>query len=320
MDERRDCTKVQYPPYPPIRRLSAQVTKVTKEPTVSITPQAWVAVIAAFLSCLLGIPDHIAAQEQPAAPPPPATQPAHPGAKTGADPTDFITRIEPSYEHKRLDDETELDLLTVRGDLALRRNLSLRVDFPLVSYGPDPGATAAGFEQGFGLGDIVTQLSFKPYSSPRMAALAGFRVDLNTASMPGMGQGGTTYAPLAAVGFFPSRRWIIAPLVQWYLGSDFDNAPLPGSRDRDELSIRVVTIYQVGKPNIAYLLLDPEYVRNFETETDVFTVSLEYGKAVGRGALLLLKPSVGLEGEGGALDWGLKFGFRQMWPGNFIIK
>jgi hypothetical protein len=148
----------------------------------------------------------------------------------------------------------------------------------------------------------------------------GFRTDWNTASTPGMGQGGTTYAPLAAVAFFPSRRWVIAPLAQWYLGSDFTNAPLPGVRDRDELSIRVLAIYQAGKPNLAYLLLDPEYVRNFETDTDVFTVALEYGKAVGRSALLLLKPSVGAHGEGGALDWGLKFGFRQMWPGNYIIK
>jgi len=68
------------------------------------------------------------------------TGPAHAEekAKTGADPTDFITRYEPSYEHKDLDNGAKLDLFVLRTDLALRRNLSLRVDFPLVHF--DPGS------------------------------------------------------------------------------------------------------------------------------------------------------------------------------------
>jgi hypothetical protein len=271
----------------------------------------------ATLACLVGMPVHLAAQEPPAAPPP--AQPPAGGPKTGADPTDFITRIEPSYEHKTLNDETGLDIVTARADLALRPNWSIRMDFPLVSFAPTAAATAAGFSEGFGLGDVVTQLSYKPYSNGRMAVLTAFRVDMNTSTSPGMGQGGTTYAPVGAVAFL-RRRWVIAPVAQWYLGSDFDNAPLPGTHDRSELSIRCVTIYQVGKPNVTYLLLDPEYIRDFETETSTFTVNLEYGKVVGRGALLLLRPSVGLDDEGGGLDWGFKFAFRQMWPGNFIIK
>lgn len=270
----------------------------------------------AMFAWAIALPPLLASQQRPAA----AAQALAEAPKTGADPTDFITRIEPSYEHKRLDDGTQLEVFTLRGDLALRRNVSLRLDVPLVGYRPADAATAAGYERGFGLGDVVTQATFKPFSSPRMAALMGMRVDLNTASIPGLGQGGTTYAPLGAVGFFPSPQWVVAPVVQWYLGSNFDNAPLPGTRDRDELSIRVVTIYQPGKPNLAYLLLDPEYVRDFEAHINKFTVSLEYGTAVGRTALLLFKPSVGLVGEGGALDWGLKFAFRQMWPGKYIVR
>ena len=59
-------------------------------------------------------------------------------AKTGADPTDFITRIEPSYERKRIHqdksrgDTTDIDLLVIRGDLALRPDLSLRLDLPFM--------------------------------------------------------------------------------------------------------------------------------------------------------------------------------------------
>jgi hypothetical protein len=274
--------------------------------------RATVAAIVATLAFLVGMPDQLGARQQPAAPPSPA-------AKTGADPTDFITRIEPSFDHRTLNDGTGLDIVTVRTDLALRPNVSLRLDFPLLSYDPTDAATAAGFSRGFGLGDVVTQLSYKPYSNARMAVLTGFRVDINTSTSPGMGQGGTTYAPVAGVAFL-RRRWVIVPVAQWYLGSDFDNTPLPGTRDRSELSIRVVTIYQVGKPNLTYLLLDPEYIRNFETETSTFTINLEYGKVVGRGALLLVRPAFGLDDEGGGIDWGLKFAFRQMWPGNFIVK
>jgi hypothetical protein len=255
----------------------------------------------------------LASQQRPA--PPQAAV-----ARTGADPTDFITRIEPSYEHKRLENGTQLDQLTLRGDLALRRNLSLRLDVPLVGYRATSAAAAAGLNDAFGLGDVVTQLMVKPYSSAHMATLLGMRADLNTATAPGMGQGGTTYAPVAAVGFFPNPKWVVAPVAQWYLGNDFDNAPLPGTHDRDELSLRLVTIYQAGKPNLAYLLVDPEYVHDFESDLDRLTVSAEYGTMVGRTALILLRPSIGLKGEGGAVDWGLKFAFRQMWPGNYIIK
>jgi hypothetical protein len=287
--------------------------------TASISPRPWMAALAATLACWLGTPASMAvALQEPAAPPPPAAQPPA-AAKTGADPTDFITRIEPSFEHKTLNDETTLDIVTVRTDLALRPNWSIRLDFPLLSFEPTAAATAAGYSQGFGLGDVVTQLSYKPYSNGRMAALTALRLDLNTSTSPGMGQGGTTYAPVAAVAFLRGR-WLIAPVLQWSLGSDFDNAPLPGTRDRSELSIRCVTVYQIGRPNITYLLLDPEYIRDFETETSRFTVNLEYGKVVGRGALLLLRPSVGLDDEGGGLDWGFKFAFRQMWPGSYMVK
>jgi hypothetical protein len=276
--------------------------------------RAGVAGIAATLGCLVGMPHQLGAQQQLAAPP------GTPAAKTGADPTDFITRIEPSFEHRTLNDGTGLDILTVRTDLALRSNWSLRLDFPMLSFDPTAAATAAGYSRGFGLGDIVTQLAYKPYSSARLAVLTGFRVVIYSARLPGVGQGGTTYAPVAGVAFLLNPRWVIVPVAQWYLGNAFENDPLPGTRDRSELSIRAVTIYQVGKPNLTYLLLDPEYTRDFETETSTFTVNLEYGKVIGRGALILLRPSFGLDDAGGGIDWGFKFAFRQMRPGSFIIK
>ena len=103
-------------------------------------------------------------------------------AKTGADPTDFITRYEPSYEHIDLDNGSKLNLFVLRTDLALRRDLSLRLDFPLVNFDPSSAQKRTGFDSETGFGDLVTQLIYKPYSGKSLAAIFGLRVDWDTAS------------------------------------------------------------------------------------------------------------------------------------------
>lgn len=97
--------------------------------------------------------------------------------KTGADPTDFITRYEPSYEHKELDNGSELELFVLRGDLALRRDISLRVDLPVINFDPDSDLDRIGFDDETGFGDMITQIIYKPYSGDQMAAIVGLRVD-----------------------------------------------------------------------------------------------------------------------------------------------
>ncbi len=239
--------------------------------------------------------------------------------KNGADPTDFITRYEPTFEHKTLDDGSDLDLMILRTDLSFRPNLSLRLDFPLAGFRPDPSLEPAGFESTFGFGDVVTQILYKPYSGKGKAAIVGLRVDWDTATAGELGQGGTTYAPLAAVAFTPNPRLVHVPLVQWFLGRDFDNDPLPGERDRNALSFRQLVIWGVGKPNLAYLLVDPEVIVDFENDNDVTaTLGLEFGKPFGRGTLLVLKPTIGLTDD--TTDWGIKFAFRHMFPNKFLLK
>lgn len=239
--------------------------------------------------------------------------------KSGADPTDFITRYEPSFEHKTLDDGSHLDLMILRTDLSLRPNLSLRLDFPLAGFRPDPSLQAAGFESTFGFGDIVTQILYKPYSGNGRAAIVGLRVDWDTATEGELGQGGTTYAPLGAFAFAPNPRWVFVPLAQWFLGNNFDNDPLSGERDRNALSFRQLVIWEVGKPNLAYVLVDPEVIVDFENNDDVTaTLGVEFGKPFGRGTLLILKPTIGLTND--TTDWGIKFAFRHMFPGNFLLK
>ena len=50
--------------------------------------------------------------------------------KSGADPTDFITRNEPSYEYRSLDNGAEAQFFVMRVDLALTPRLSFRLDIP----------------------------------------------------------------------------------------------------------------------------------------------------------------------------------------------
>ncbi len=233
-------------------------------------------------------------------------------AKTGADPTDFITRYEPSYEHKELDNDSDLNIFVLRTDLALRRDLSLRVDFPLVHFDPDSSLDRLGFDSETGFGDMVTQLIYKPYSGDQLAAIIGLRIDWDTATEDEVGQGGTTFAPLGAVAWYPRRQWIIAPVLQWFLGDDLDNDPLPGHRDRNELSYRQLVLWQPMKPYMSWLLLDPEFIVDFEDDDETLTVGIEYGKMITKTVAVFVKPSFGLGDS--EVDWAIKIGFRHMFP------
>lgn len=240
-------------------------------------------------------------------------------AKTGADPTDFITRYEPSYEHKDLDSGAKVDLFVLRADLALRRDLSLRVDFPLAHFDPDSSLDRLGFDSETGYGDMITQLIYKPYSGNQLAAIIGLRIDWDTATEDEVGQGGTTFAPLAAAAWYPRRQWIIAPVLQWFLGSDLDNDPLPGDRDRNELSYRQLVLWQPMHKYVSWILFDPELIIDFEDDNDTdLVVGIEYGKLVTKTIAVFIKPSFGL-GDSDT-NWAIKIGFRHMFPGLFFFK
>ncbi|NIO06377.1 MAG: hypothetical protein GTN74_17755 [Proteobacteria bacterium] len=240
-------------------------------------------------------------------------------AKTGADPTDFITRYEPSYEHKELDNDGALDLFVLRTDLALRRDLSLRVDFPLIHFDPGSDLDRLGFDSETGFGDMITQLIYKPYSGDQLAAIIGLRIDWDTATEDEVGQGGTTFAPLGAVAWYPRGQWIIAPVLQWFLGSDLDNDPLPGDRDRNELSYRQLVLWQPMHKYVSWILLDPELIIDFEDDNDTdLVVGIEYGKLITNTIALFVKPSFGLGNSD--TDWAIKIGFRHMFPGLFLFK
>jgi hypothetical protein len=240
-------------------------------------------------------------------------------AKTGADPTDFITRYEPSYEHKELDNGSELELFVLRGDLALRRDISLRVDLPVINFDPDSDLNRIGFDDETGFGDMITQIIYKPYSGEQMAAIVGVRVDWDTATEDEVGQGGTTVAPLGAIAWYPSKGWIIAPVLQWTIGEDLDNDPLPGDRDRNELSYRQIVLWQPMKPYMSWLMLDPELIIDFEDDNDeTLNIGLEYGKMVSKTMAVFVKPTIGFGDSD--LDWGIKIGFRHMFPGMTFWK
>jgi hypothetical protein len=239
-------------------------------------------------------------------------------AKTGADPTDFITRYEPSYEHRELDNGSSLDSFVLRGDLALRPSLSLRVDLPLIHFDPSSNVESLGFDTETGFGDLITQILFKFYSGDQLAALAGLRVDWNTASDDEIGQGGTTFAPLFAAAWYPVPQLIIAPVLQWFLGSDLENDPLPGTRDRSALSYRQIVLWQPMYSFMSWLLVDPELIFDFENEVTTLDLGVEYGKLVTKTIALFIKPTVGLDKDS-ATDWALKVGFRHMFPGAFLI-
>jgi hypothetical protein len=139
----------------------------------------------------------------------------------------------------------------------------------------------------------------------------------DTGTIPEVGQGGNTYTPFGAVAFFLPHQTLFAPFFQWYLGNDLDNLPLTGARDVNRLSLRPIYLWQPGKKQLAYLLIDPELIWDFEADDFTGTLGIEYGKAIGRTQLLILKPTFAL--TNGTTNWGIKFAFRHMFPGKFIF-
>ena len=232
--------------------------------------------------------------------------------KTGADPTDFISRYEPSYEHRDLDNGSELNLFVLRTDLALRRDFSLRLDFPLANFDPSSAQKGAGFDSETGFGDLVTQLIYKPYSGKSLAAIFGLRVDWDTATEDEVGQGGTTFAPLGAVAWYPRRNLVFVPLFQWFLGNNLDNDPLPGERDRNELSYRQLVIWQPMHKYVSWLMLDPELIVDFEDDDETLDIGIEYGKMITKTIAVFIKPTLGVGDSDN--DWAIKIGFRHMFP------
>lgn len=297
-----------------------------------------------------------------------------PAPKSGADPTDFITRYEPSYEYRSLENGADAQLFVMRTDLALTPKLSLRLDIPyadidLESQGSSTGlgriilrtfydrnsplqrlspfdgrvggrlarrvlGTGRGgfrgnlpvagaarsnpfsLEDENGLGDIVTAINWKFYSGEKTAAIASLRVDWDTASEGILGRGGNVVAPMVAFAWYPNRKLIIAPVFQWYIGNNLDNDPLPGERDMNLLSYRQIVLYQPMKPYMSWLMLDPEFLIDFENNTESLNIAVEYGKVIGKkkNKAVFVKPIVGVGGDNGT-DWGVKIGFRHMFPG-----
>ncbi len=236
---------------------------------------------------------------------------------SGADPTDFITRYEPSFEHRNLKDGSSLDLLVMRADFSFRSDLSFRLDLPLVGFKPGP-LEEAGFRPTFSIGDTVTQVIHKPYSSDRLSVIYGLRIDFDTATAPEVAAGGNVYAPLGAVAVKARPGLVFIPLVQWFLASDLDNAPFEGTVDRNKVSYRQLVLWEVGHRHMAYLMIDPEFTVDIENDNEkTFQVGIEFGKPLAQGALLVIKPTIGFTDRG--INWGFKFAFRHLFPGLFLL-
>ena len=240
-------------------------------------------------------------------------------AKTGADPTDFITRIEPSYEHVNLEGGSSRDLFVVRADVAIRRDLSFRLDIPLSSYDPGTTLRGAGFDEEFGTGDLVSQIIYKPFSNEKGAVAVGMRIDWPIGSADELTAGGIVYSPMLVGAWFPAKGWGVYPVLQWNLADNLDNNPLPGDSDKNELSYRQIFIYQPMTQYVSWLMLDPELIIDFENDDKTsLDIGLEYGKMINKNIALFCKPTIGVNDSD--KDWAVKVGFRYMFHDVVLFK
>ena len=111
----------------------------------------------------------------------------------------------------------------------------------------------------------------------------------------------------------------IAPIAQYFIGSDLDNDPLPGDRDRNELSVRTLITQRGIAEHIDWVTLDPEVFFDFENSEERLTIDLEAGKMVSPTRGVFLRVGMGVGGYTDE-DWSIKIGFRSLFPGVHLFK
>lgn|GEM_PF-3445139 len=244
---------------------------------------------------------------------------------TGNDPAKFITRYELSHEYIDRDGTDYVGATVLRTDYNIKNNYSLRLDLPVITTNYTNDVPA---DSGTELGNVVTQfigkLGHHSVGDWSVTHVAGLRMDLDTETGDAGTQDGTIIAPLYASGFVKDE-WLVAPIVQWYMG-DEEGYEYNGSYidSRDKISIRLIMAYQPVKKNpkspISWIKLDPEFFIDNERDEVYGELGVEFGKMVSSTKAIFIKPTFNVYGDYDQQDFKLKIGFRHMFPGKVFFN
>ncbi|MFT5440459.1 MAG: hypothetical protein ACI9MJ_002332 [Alphaproteobacteria bacterium] len=227
--------------------------------------------------------------------------------KSGTNPINFTNDLRLYYEYQDLTGGGDVHIGTFEGRTpALDGKLQLRVRVPFKSVDINSGPINISDS---GLGDINVRVLNVPFLNPKggTAIAVGLEAIFPTASEDILGEGKFSLGPqIFGVKFLPFgiKGSLIAPAVQQVFS-------VAGDDDRADVNRTQLDLFFLKQSDNkrTYVLLDPQYVFNWENDTQFGIVEAEAGYVLESGVSFYARPGFGYGGDK-PFDFNFEFGTK----------
>ncbi|MEM9063586.1 MAG: hypothetical protein AAGD13_24265 [Pseudomonadota bacterium] len=226
--------------------------------------------------------------------------------KSGTNPINFTNDIRAYYEYQDLENGTgHVGTLEARTPVYDNKvQIRMRVPFKGIDI------SQGGFNLSeSGLGDINARLLTVPYLDLKSgtAIAVGLEFFFPTATDDALGDGKFSLGPqIFGVKFNPFgiKGSLVAPAVQQVVS-------IVGDDDRRDVNRTQLDLFILKQSDDkkSYVLLDPQYVIDWDNQTEFGLVEAEAGYVLDSGVSFYGRPGVGFGGDS-AIDFNLEFGVK----------
>jgi hypothetical protein len=221
---------------------------------------------------------------------------AEDGDNTGTNPAKFSRTLILYNEFRSLGEESGYNEAVFRYIQPFGK-MKVQLTLPLDSTDVT-GVTQTGF------GDVGLKFNYRVLLNAKNALLLNLDTTYPTATKDAFTGGKYVASPGATYAmFFDGGSRIFAPSFQ----QKFSYA---GDSDRGDINQSQIDLYYVWKPNkTSWVIVDPEIVYDWETESAFGQAEIEYGRMMSGGMSAYLRPGIGI-GAARPLEWNIEFGVK----------
>jgi hypothetical protein len=227
--------------------------------------------------------------------------------KSGTNPINFTNDLRAYYEYQELSNGGEGHVGTLEGRTPVmdgKFQIRVRVPYKAVDF----NVGAVNIDES-GLGDINARVLTVPYLNPKkgLALAVGLEAFFPTAGEDVLGDGKFSLGPqIFGVKFAPFgiKGSLIAPAVQQVIS-------VAGEDDRSDVNKTQFDVFFLKQSDDKrkYILLDPQYIIDWENETEFGLVEAEAGYVFESGVGLYARPGIGF-GPDKPIDYNFEFGIK----------
>ncbi len=227
--------------------------------------------------------------------------------KSGTNPINFTNDLRLYYEYQNLAGGGDGHLVTFEARTPIldgKVQVRVRVPYRSLDFLAGPARISKS-----GLGDVNARLLTVPYLNPRrgIAIAVGLEAFFPTASEDVLGEGKFSLGPqVFVVKFAPFgiKGSLIAPAVQQVIS-------IAGEGDRADVNRTQMDLFVLKQSDDkkTYVLLDPQYVLDWENDTEFGLIEAEAGYVLDSGVSFYARPGVGFGGDK-PLDYNVEVGTK----------